>query len=241
MSLFGNRGRDSTKEFDEMRRALGRTEKPTEKETTGQGSVGEASPSSPSGNPTASTTSSETAFAAPATPAPTQAPQAQPAPTAPEDCTSVVSAGSAWEGTLKLEGSVRVEGQLSGEIEARDTVYVAESALVDARIQASFVVIAGTFQGQVHCSERLVLMPTSRITGDLTTKALMIHEGAFIDGQIHMTNDQRSADSAKCPSGASVKTAKPAAGAKPPATAESDLSIQPNRPIGSQAAASPAD
>ena len=220
MSLFGNRGRDSTKEFDEMRRALGRTEKPTEKETTGPSSVGEASPT---GNPTASTASSETAVAAPAIPAPTQAPQAQPAPTAPEDCTSVVSAGSAWEGTLKLEGSVRVEGQLSGEIEARDTVYVAESALVDARIHASFVVIAGTFQGQVHCSERLELMPTSRITGDLTTKALMIHEGAFIDGQIHMTNDQRSADSAKRPSGASVKTAKPAAGAKPPATAESDL------------------
>jgi cytoskeletal protein CcmA (bactofilin family) len=215
MSLFGNRGRDSTKEFDEMRRALGRTEKPTDKDATGQSSVGEASSS---GAPMASTAAPETVTASPS-----QAPQAQPAPTAPEDCTSVVSAGSAWEGTLKLEGSVRVEGQLSGEIDARDTVYVVESALVDARIQASFVVIAGTFQGQVHCSERLELMPTSRITGDLTTKALMIHEGAFIDGQIHMTSDRQAGGPAPRPSGASVKTAKPAAEVKPPATPESDL------------------
>ena len=221
MSLFGNKGKDSTKEFDEMRRALGRTERPKETDTVGQGPVGDAGHS---GDPAASAASLSTT-------SPNQPTQAVPAD--PEKYSSVVSAGSDWRGTLKLEGSVRVEGHLSGEIEARDTVYVAEGAHVDAQVQAAYVVIAGTFEGQVQCSERLELMPTSRITGDMTTKALMIHEGAFIDGQIHMTNDPRSGDPAKRVSGASVKTTKPAASDQPEpvpvASAESDRPADPAR------------
>lgn len=114
-------------------------------------------------------------------------------PTPPENCASVISAGSAWQGSLKIDGSVRIEGRLSGEIETQETVHVMEGAQVDANVSAAFVVIAGTFQGQVDCSERLELMPKSRTKGELTTKLLTVHEGAFIDGQLHM-QDPLSAD-----------------------------------------------
>jgi cytoskeletal protein CcmA (bactofilin family) len=100
---------------------------------------------------------------------------------------SVVSFGSSWEGTLKIEGSVRIDGQVSGEIDARETVYVAESAKVDAKVRAKKVVIAGDIEGEVFCSERLEIMPTGRVRAELTTKSLTVFEGAFIEGQIHMT------------------------------------------------------
>ena len=121
---------------------------------------------------------------------------AVPSPTPPENCASVVSLGSTWQGSLKIEGSVRIEGQLSGEIEAQDTVHIAESARVDAKISAAFVVVAGSFQGQMNCTERLELLPKSRTRGDLTAKLLTVHEGAYIDGQLHMTSDEPSATNA---------------------------------------------
>jgi cytoskeletal protein CcmA (bactofilin family) len=99
---------------------------------------------------------------------------------------SVVSFGSSWEGTLKIEGSVRIDGQVTGEIDARETVYVAESAKVDAKVRAKKVVIAGDIEGEVFCSERLEIMPTGRVRAELTTKSLTVFEGAFIEGQIHM-------------------------------------------------------
>ena len=216
MSLFGGKGKDGTKEFDEMRRALGSAEKSKENDPVTQGSAGRGGEAGQSGRPSASTASPDTPSA---NQAPSQAPNQSPkaVPTPAENCSSVVSAGSTWQGTLKMEGSVRVEGHLSGEIEAGDTVHVAESARVDAKVQAAFVVIAGTFQGEVQCSERLELMPTSRINGELTTKSLMIHEGAFIDGQIHMSGSKPSAGQAKPLSSASAKTSEPATTAVPPA------------------------
>ena len=211
MSLFSGRGKDGVKEFEEMRRALGSTEAPKENDPTSQGTVGTPAQAS------RSTADQPGPGAAPADQA------AKPTATPPEQCSSVVSAGSTWQGTLKLDGSVRVEGHLSGEIEARDTVHVAESAHVDAKVNASFVVIAGQFQGQVQCSERLELMPSSRITGELTTKSLVIHEGAFIDGQIHMITDKSVAGSSKTAQ-ATVTSG--------PQSAESKKENQPKQPGG---------
>ena len=107
-----------------------------------------------------------------------------------EEYSSIVSSGSTWQGSLKIEDSVRIEGKVTGEIDARNTVYVAEGANVDAKVRASFVVIAGQFQGEVTCGERLEILPTGRVKAQLTTKSLVVREGAFIDGQIRMTNER---------------------------------------------------
>lgn len=130
------------------------------------------------------------------------------------DSLSIVSAGSSWQGTLKIEGSARIDGELNGEIEARDTVHISENARVNAKIKAGVVVIAGTFEGQVDCSERLELMPMSQIRGELSTKALRIHEGAYIDGQIKMT-DQARRSAAHASGSAKTKTVSPAASSAP--------------------------
>jgi len=103
------------------------------------------------------------------------------------DNASVVSLGSVWQGSLKIEGSVKIEGQVTGEVEAKKMVFVAEGAQVDAKVRAALVVIAGEFKGEVFCSERLEIKPTGRVNASLTTKSLEVHEGAFIEGQIHMT------------------------------------------------------
>lgn len=117
----------------------------------------------------------------------------QPSAIPVDEQSSVCSQNANWQGTLKIEGSVRVNGQLSGEIEARDTVFVAESARVDAKVRANSVIIAGSFQGQVYCSERLEILPTGRVTGEVTTRSLVVHEGAFAEGQVHMTSEAQAA------------------------------------------------
>ena len=221
MGLFGNKY-DSVKEFSDMRVALGRGEAGKEpeavspasgavgqerREAAPEGTAGPASGTASGGAPGAAfgTASSAASDAAPDTTAEPPRPEADTAtlapvkarPTAPEECSSVVSAGSTWQGTLNLDGSVRIDGQLTGDIDARETVHISEGAQVDAKVKAAFVVIAGAFQGQVECSERLELLPTSRTQGELSTKSLMIHEGAFINGQIHMSGDQGSAGSGR--------------------------------------------
>jgi cytoskeletal protein CcmA (bactofilin family) len=114
-------------------------------------------------------------------------------PTAAEKCANVIAAGSRWNGSLNIDDSVRIDGQLSGEINAKGTVHISDGARVEAKVRAAFVVVNGSFKGEVRCDERLELMPKSRVEGDIVTKSLNVHEGAIIDGSISMTSTKAQA------------------------------------------------
>jgi cytoskeletal protein CcmA (bactofilin family) len=102
---------------------------------------------------------------------------------------SVLPLGSTWHGNLKIDGSITIEGQVKGEVEAKKLVFVAEGAKVDAKVRASLVVIAGEFNGAVHCFDHLEVKSTGRVTASVSTKTLVIGEGAFISGEILVSPD----------------------------------------------------
>src|SRR5712691_1050356 len=102
--------------------------------------------------------------------------EANEGPAAPDKCTNVIAARSNWKSSLAIEDSVRIDGHFSGDIEAKGTINIADGAVVEAKIKASFVVISGSFKGEVRCLERLELLPRSKVEGELITKVLNIHE-----------------------------------------------------------------
>jgi cytoskeletal protein CcmA (bactofilin family) len=110
----------------------------------------------------------------------------RPSMAASDDYASVIGAESVWQGNFSSEGSIRIDGKVSGEIRAAGTVLISTGAEVKATVYGNFVIVAGSFDGKLYCTERLELQPSSRIKGAIHTKALSVGEGAFIDGEIHM-------------------------------------------------------
>jgi cytoskeletal protein CcmA (bactofilin family) len=124
---------------------------------------------------------------------------------APDDCSSIIGAGSVWQGNFSTDGSVRLDGKVSGEVKAAGTVHITDGAQVNATVQARFVVVAGSFDGQLYCSERLELLPSSRVKGSITTPQISVGEGAFIDGEIHMVEESATVSAPAAKSFATVK------------------------------------
>ena len=122
---------------------------------------------------------------------------------------SVLPLGSSWQGSLTIDGSVKIEGQVTGEVEAKNMVFVAEGAQVDAKVRAALVVIAGELKGAVLCSERLEIKPTGRVSASLSTKSLVVGEGAFISGQIHVAHSSEPESKATTPHEDGRAAAKP--------------------------------
>ena len=56
------------------------------------------------------------------------------------------------------------------------------------RIHADHVIINGHVMGPVHASELLELQPKAKIEGDVSYKALEMHQGAVISGQLRPTS-----------------------------------------------------
>jgi cytoskeletal protein CcmA (bactofilin family) len=107
--------------------------------------------------------------------------------------TSVVAHDTTWKGDLVSDGSVHVHGRVEGSIRAKQDIFIAEEADVDATITATNVVIAGLIQGTIRCSDRFEVLPQGRVSGDINAPTLVIHEGAHVTGQFRMENGEQGA------------------------------------------------
>jgi cytoskeletal protein CcmA (bactofilin family) len=112
-----------------------------------------------------------------------------PAVPAVDELTSVLSHTTTWVGNLDSTGSLHVHGRVEGSLVARDSIYVAEEAEIDAAIQATTVTVAGSVRGTIHCSGRFELLPRGRVAGDVHAPIVVIHDGALLSGEIDMTGE----------------------------------------------------
>ncbi|MCA9706826.1 MAG: polymer-forming cytoskeletal protein [Myxococcales bacterium] len=112
---------------------------------------------------------------------------------APEIIT-ILAEGSAFDGKLTFEGTVRIDGEFSGEIRTRGTLVVGETAKVLAQIDASTVIIEGHVEGDIRALELVELRGTARTAGTIHAPSLEIQRGAVFDGQCVMRPNQADSD-----------------------------------------------
>ena len=99
---------------------------------------------------------------------------------------TVLGARTVFEGTIRAEGPLRIQGRVQGEVSSSSIVHVEAGGSAEARIEAAAVEIAGEVQGQVHASGRVVLASSSRVSGEVYAGTIVMSEGAVLDGALHM-------------------------------------------------------
>ena len=101
---------------------------------------------------------------------------------------SLIAQGSRIDGNLRFTEGLRVDGEVFGELKASpdqpSILVISEEAVVQGAIDADHVIINGTVKGPVNARQLLELQPRARIEGDVTYKALEMHQGAVISGQL---------------------------------------------------------
>lgn len=106
--------------------------------------------------------------------------------------TSVIAPSTRWTGDFNSNGSLHVYGQVQGTLTARDSIFVAAEADVEATIAAETVTIAGNVRGSIQCTGRFEILPHGRVIGDVCAPTLVIHEGALMSGQMSMGHASES-------------------------------------------------
>lgn len=108
---------------------------------------------------------------------------------------SLIAQGSCIEGSLKFTDGLRIDGEVIGDIRANEgspsILVISESAVVTGLVQADHVIINGRVVGPVHACELLELQPKAKIEGSVSYKALEMHQGAVIFGQLRPTTLQQ--------------------------------------------------
>jgi len=101
---------------------------------------------------------------------------------------SLIAQGTRIDGNVLFHDGLRIDGDVVGDIKASDEqasiLVVSELASVTGQIHADHVIINGSVKGPVFAYELLELQPKARIEGDVSYKALEMHQGATIAGQL---------------------------------------------------------
>ena len=105
---------------------------------------------------------------------------------AKDDITAFLGAGTIYNGQLKFIGSVRIDGQFTGEIASDGTLILGKDAKVEGTINVCHLVLSGNLHGDVTVSGKTILHKTANLTGNLVTRSLIIEEGALLQGTICM-------------------------------------------------------
>ena len=101
---------------------------------------------------------------------------------------SLIASGTVITGDIAFADGLRVDGHILGNLTAsKDTpslLVISETAVIMGEIRADHVIINGAVQGPIEAAQLLELQPKAKIEGDVSYKALEMHQGAVISGQL---------------------------------------------------------
>ena len=118
-------------------------------------------------------------------------------------------------GTIRSDGSVRIEGYVEGDVTGRALIVGASATLV-GRVNAGIAEIYGSVEGDVT-ADTVVLGRTARLKGDIEQRSLTIEPGADFEGRILHTGakaDAAASSRAEAANDAETPAAPAAAKAK---------------------------
>lgn len=95
-----------------------------------------------------------------------------------------------FNGILEFHKPLQINGSFEGEIITESILLVGETGRVRANIRAGTVIVGGEITGNVEALQKLEMLPTGKVYGNIRTAKLQIADGVVFDGNCEMINPQ---------------------------------------------------
>lgn len=91
-----------------------------------------------------------------------------------------------FKGTIRYQGTVRVDGRLEGEIYTDGNLIIGQKAVITAKIEAGMVTCQGRITGEILAKNRVKLLSPAVFDGSIITPLLSMDEGVLFNGSCNM-------------------------------------------------------
>ena len=102
------------------------------------------------------------------------------------DIIAFVGEEVSFKGTIKYQGTVRVDGRLEGEIYTDGNLIIGQKAVLSAKIEAGTVICQGQITGEILAKNRVKLLTPAVFDGSISTPLLYMDEGVMFNGSCTM-------------------------------------------------------
>jgi cytoskeletal protein CcmA (bactofilin family) len=96
---------------------------------------------------------------------------------------SFIGEGTRFDGNIALSGLLRIDGDFYGKISTDGKVLIGKSGRAECSISARTVVVGGVVKGDIRCTEKLVVLSSGIVLGNVRSPKMIIEEGVIINGE----------------------------------------------------------
>ncbi len=132
---------------------------------------------------------------------------------------SIVGEGTRFKGELDLSGLLRIDGDYSGTIRTPGKVLVGKNGRAECTIFAGTVVVGGVVKGDIHSTEKVIVLSTGMIIGNVSAPRLIVEEGVILNGKCTVHARAEEAAPVKTDSAKTVPASPEAVPVQQPETA----------------------
>jgi cytoskeletal protein CcmA (bactofilin family) len=108
---------------------------------------------------------------------------------------NTITSGTEIVGDINSNGDIRLDGVLTGNINAKGKLVIGESGTVTGIINCKNSDIYGIVEGEINVTELLSLKANAQVKGNIFTNRLAIEPGCNFSGTCKMGDETRGSNS----------------------------------------------
>jgi cytoskeletal protein CcmA (bactofilin family) len=93
--------------------------------------------------------------------------------------------GTELFGDLRFSDVLHLHGRLKGCIISEGELVVGEHGIVEGNVEIGVLTLGGTITGNIVATQKIHLLNTGRVQGDIYTPIIKVDEGAMLEGNIN--------------------------------------------------------
>ena len=106
---------------------------------------------------------------------------------------SIIGEGTRFNGEFDLNGLLRIDGDFTGTIRTNGQIIVGLNGRAACNIYADSVVIGGMVRGNVFTTDKVIILSTGMMIGNIRAPRLIVEEGVVFNGNCKITAPQSDA------------------------------------------------
>jgi len=95
---------------------------------------------------------------------------------------TIVGQGSSFKGDVAVHGFFRVDGDFQGSVTTEGRILVSPSGRVKGSLSGRDIVIGGVVKGDLYATERISLLASALVVGNLYAPRINMEQGVLVEG-----------------------------------------------------------
>ncbi len=103
---------------------------------------------------------------------------------------TILGKGSSVTGNLRINGFVRLDGDIDGNLETDGNVIIGDNARIRGDVKAKSVIISGIVVGNIIAQEGIKILSEASVLGDVISRKVQIDDKATFNGKCISIKDE---------------------------------------------------